>query len=148
MFDEKLPTEDSAGGNDSVSPRTKILLADDDASIRRFLEIILQRAGYAVTIADDGLAAMQFAVSENFDAVVADAVMPHLTGYDLCRILKQNSAYKNVRHLERHGKQCGKRLRTLHRRRLFAERRKSQTTINRNSFETSEQTSGLLKTYF
>jgi CheY-like chemotaxis protein len=96
MFDEKLPTEDSAGGNDSVSPRTKILLADDDASIRRFLEIILQRAGYAVTIADDGLAAMQFAVSENFDAVVADAVMPHLTGYDLCRILKQNSAYKNV----------------------------------------------------
>mgnify|MGYP002778983665 CR=1 FL=1 len=94
MFDEKLPTD--SGGNDSVSPRTKILLADDDASIRRFLEIILQRAGYIVMTADDGLAAMQSAASESFDAVVADAVMPNLTGYDLCRILKQNPAYKNV----------------------------------------------------
>ena len=91
MFDEKLPT-----GNNSVSPKTKILLADDDASIRRFLEIILQRAGYDVTTAADGLSAMQSALSDNFDAVVADAVMPNLTGYDLCRILRQNPQYENV----------------------------------------------------
>ena len=39
---------------------------------------------------------MTAALAEQFDAVVADAVMPNLTGYDLCRILKQNPQYKNV----------------------------------------------------
>lgn len=91
MFDEKLPQS-----NDSVSPKTKILLADDDTSIRRFLEIILQRINYEVTTAEDGLAAMNLALAGDFDAVVADAMMPHLTGYDLCRILKQNPQYKNT----------------------------------------------------
>jgi CheY-like chemotaxis protein len=91
MLDEKLPP-----GNDSVPPKTKILLADDDASIRRFLEIVLGRLNYDVTTAEDGLSAMKLALAENFDLVVADAVMPNLTGYDLCRILKHNPQYKNV----------------------------------------------------
>jgi CheY-like chemotaxis protein len=91
MFDEKLPQS-----NDSSPPATKILLADDDTSIRRFLEIVLQRLDYDVTTAEDGLAAMQLALSADFDIVVADAVMPNLTGYDLCRMLKQNPKYKNV----------------------------------------------------
>ncbi|HLM00142.1 MAG TPA: response regulator [Pyrinomonadaceae bacterium] len=91
MFDEKLPP-----GNASNPPAAKILLADDDASMRRFLEIVLARLNYDVTTAEDGLAAMQAALSGDFDLVVADAVMPHLTGYDLCRMLKQNPKYKNV----------------------------------------------------
>jgi CheY-like chemotaxis protein len=91
MSDEKLPP-----GNNSVPPKTKILLADDDASMRRFLEIVLGRLDYDVTVAEDGLSAMQLAFAGDFDLVVADAVMPHLTGYDLCRMLKQNPKYKNV----------------------------------------------------
>jgi CheY-like chemotaxis protein len=91
MFDEKSPQD-----NDSVPPKTKILLADDDTSIRRFLEIVLARLNYDVTTAEDGLSAMQLALAADFDLVVADAVMPHLTGYDLCRMLKQNPKYKDV----------------------------------------------------
>jgi two-component system, chemotaxis family, sensor kinase CheA len=90
MSAENLPP------NDSVSTKTKILLADDDASIRRFLEVILRRSDYDVTSAADGLSAMQAALAENFDAVIADAVMPNLTGYDLCRILKQTPQYNNA----------------------------------------------------
>jgi len=78
------------------SRKIKILLAEDDASMRRFLEITLQRADYEVASAEDGLAAMQIAMTEQFDAVVADAVMPNLTGHDLCRILSQNPNYKNT----------------------------------------------------
>ena len=78
------------------SRKLKILLAEDDASMRRFLEITLQRADYEVVSAEDGLAAMQIALSEKFDAVVADAVMPNMTGHDLCRMLRQNLDYKNV----------------------------------------------------
>ena len=82
--------------NDKISLKRKILLAEDDASMRRFLEITLQRLDYEVTSAEDGLAAMKIALAERFDAVVADAVMPNLTGHDLCRMLKQNSDYKTV----------------------------------------------------
>lgn len=74
----------------------KILLAEDDASMRRFLEITLQRADYEVVSAEDGLAAMQIALTENFDAVIADAVMPNLTGHDLCRMLRQNSNFEKT----------------------------------------------------
>lgn len=90
----------SDGENPSMSEKKsikpKILLVEDDGAMRRFLEITLQRAGYAVTAAEDGLAAMQIALSENFDAVVTDAVMPNLTGHDLCRILRQNPNFKDT----------------------------------------------------
>lgn len=74
----------------------KILLAEDDVSMRRFVEIILQKANYRVVSAEDGLAAMQCALSEDFDAVVADAMMPNLTGHDLCRIMRQNPQTKKI----------------------------------------------------
>ncbi len=74
----------------------KILIAEDDAAMRRFLEITLQRAGYKVMSAQDGLAALKIALSEKFDAVVADAVMPNLTGQDLCRMLRQNPAFTDA----------------------------------------------------
>ena len=80
--------------NNSAKPR--ILLVEDDISMRRFIEILLSRANYEVVSAEDGLAAMKIALSENFDAVVTDAVMPNLTGHDLCRILRQNPNYKKT----------------------------------------------------
>jgi len=82
--------------NSEHLPTKKILLAEDDAAMRRFLEITLQRAGYEVASAEDGLAAMKIALSERFNAVVADAVMPNMTGHDLCRMLRQNPAFKNA----------------------------------------------------
>lgn len=80
----------------SETPQRKILLAEDDSSVRRFIEIILQRAGYDVSSAEDGLAAMKIALEKTFDAIVADAVMPNLTGFDLCRILRENPIYQNI----------------------------------------------------
>ena len=65
-----------------------VLLAEDDASIRRFIEITLQNAGFEVLTAEDGLAAMQIAFETKIDALVADAIMPQMSGYDLCRALR------------------------------------------------------------
>ena len=79
-----------------ISPKMKVLLAEDDSSIRRFIEIILQRADYEVLTAEDGLSAMKMALSNTVDAIIADAMMPNLGGYDLCRLLRQNHLYKNI----------------------------------------------------
>lgn len=70
------------------STRGTILLVEDDRSIRRYLEVILSRAGYKVIAAADGLEAMKAALASAIDAVVTDAVMPHLNGYELCRFLR------------------------------------------------------------
>jgi DNA-binding response OmpR family regulator len=67
-----------------------VLLAEDDRALRRYLEVVLQRAGYAVFAASDGLEAMKAALSSTFDAVVTDAVMPHLGGHELCRFLRRH----------------------------------------------------------
>ena len=71
--------------------RGTILLVEDDRSIRRYLEVILSRAGYKVIVAEDGLEAMKAALVSAIDAVVTDAVMPHLNGYELCRFLRRHA---------------------------------------------------------
>jgi Response regulators consisting of a CheY-like receiver domain and a winged-helix DNA-binding domain len=91
MFDEKKPSPEKPD-----SPNPKILLADDDASLRRFLEVTLQRAGYRTTCAEDGLSALEAALAGDFDCVIADAVMPNMTGFDLCRVLRGNPNYEKV----------------------------------------------------
>ena len=79
-----------AGTGSPRSTRGTILLVEDDRSIRRYLEVILQRAGYTVVTAGDGLEAMKAALSNSIDAVVTDAIMPHLNGYELCRFLRRH----------------------------------------------------------
>ena len=69
--------------------KKKVLLAEDDSSMRRFIEVILQKADYEVLTAEDGLTAMQIALETDIDAVVADAIMPNMSGYDLCRMLRE-----------------------------------------------------------
>ncbi len=68
-----------------------VLLVEDDAASRRYLEIVLERAGYKVMSAADGLSAMKVLLSAEIDAVVTDAMMPNLNGNELCRFIR-NSA--------------------------------------------------------
>jgi DNA-binding response OmpR family regulator len=76
----------------AAGQRATVLLAEDDRSLRRYLEVILRREGYAVVTAADGLEAMKAALTSSFDAVVTDAVMPHVSGHELCRFLRSHPA--------------------------------------------------------
>jgi PleD family two-component response regulator len=76
--------------------KKKILLADDDASMRRLLEVILRKADFEVVPAEDGLQAMKLAFEEEISAIVADAIMPNLTGFELCRMIKSKADKRDV----------------------------------------------------
>lgn len=67
-----------------------VLLVEDDPALRRYLEIVLQRAGYEVLTAGDGLEAMKFLLGDSVDVVVTDALMPNLDGYELCRFVRSS----------------------------------------------------------
>lgn len=73
-----------------------VLLAEDDRSVRRYLEVTLQRAGYKVITAADGLEAMKLALSTPIDVVITDAIMPNLSGQELARFLRQNPKVSNI----------------------------------------------------
>lgn len=67
-----------------------VLLVEDDRSVRRYLEVTLQRSGFRVVTAEDGLQAMKLALSMPIDLVVTDSVMPNLSGHELARFLRSN----------------------------------------------------------
>ncbi|HET9786091.1 MAG TPA: response regulator, partial [Pyrinomonadaceae bacterium] len=54
----------------------RVLLVEDDNALRRYAEITLQRAGYDVLSAADGLEAMKIALTASVDIVITDAMMP------------------------------------------------------------------------
>jgi len=61
---------------------TKILIADDDDSLRRVLEFQLQQAGFAVVAAANGAEALEMFSGEDFDCVITDWRMPQLSGLE------------------------------------------------------------------
>ena len=67
-----------------------MLLAEDDKALRRFLGVVLERAGYQVYSAADGLEAMQLVLAHPIDIVVTDAMMPNLSGHEFCRFLRNS----------------------------------------------------------
>src|SRR3974377_1355759 len=64
---------------------SKILLAEDDTDMRRFLVKALQNAGFDVTSYDNGLSAYQRLREEPFELLVTDIVMPEMDGIELAR---------------------------------------------------------------
>ena len=64
---------------------TKILLAEDDTDMRRFLVKALQNAGFEVISYDNGLSAYQRLREEPFELLLTDIVMPEMDGIELAR---------------------------------------------------------------
>jgi CheY-like chemotaxis protein len=70
--------------------RPCVLLVEDDRALRRYLEVVLERAGYEVASAGDGLEAMKVLLAAQVDVIVTDALMPNLDGYELCRFVRNS----------------------------------------------------------
>ena len=73
------------------SNRQLILVADDEASIRRILETRLKMVGYDVIVAEDGEEAVELFNKENPDLVVLDVMMPKMDGYGVTREIRRTS---------------------------------------------------------
>ncbi len=74
--------------NDS---KQRILVVDDEASIRRILETRLKMAGYVVVTAEDGEEAVELFNKTNPDIVILDVMMPKMDGYGVTREIRRVS---------------------------------------------------------
>ncbi|HYZ83143.1 MAG TPA: response regulator, partial [Bryobacteraceae bacterium] len=76
---------------------SRILLADDSPHAQRMGERILREEGYEVFTVTDGQAALDRLVEADPDVIFADVSMPNRTGYEICRLVKDDSKYRHVR---------------------------------------------------
>lgn len=65
-----------------------ILVVDDDKNILRLLEFSLKRAGHHVIMCDDGLQGLAQVQAQPPDLIVADVMMPKMTGYEFCKQIR------------------------------------------------------------
>ncbi len=68
--------------------KLRILVVDDEASIRDLMKIELTRLGNQVEVAADGLAAVKVLETHSFDAAIIDLRMPNMNGWDVIEHLK------------------------------------------------------------
>jgi DNA-binding response OmpR family regulator len=68
-----------------------ILLIEDDATLAETLRYNLEREGYSVLAAGDGIQGLELARREYPDLIILDVMLPRLDGFSICRILRQET---------------------------------------------------------
>lgn len=76
---------------DELQEQERILIADDEASIRRILETRLKMVGYDIQTAADGEEALDIFHKYNPDLVILDVMMPKMDGYGVTREIRRTS---------------------------------------------------------
>ncbi len=77
-------------------PNAKILVVDDEAYIVELVKFNLEKEGYEVVVAHDGLKALDMVREELPDLIILDIMIPRMDGLEVCRLLKQDQAYKAI----------------------------------------------------
>ncbi len=75
----------------------KILLVEDDKSLREIYGVRLQAEGYTIVSAGDGEEALATAIKERPDLIISDVMMPKISGFDMLDILRSTSETKGVK---------------------------------------------------
>ncbi|HET7630329.1 MAG TPA: response regulator [Candidatus Saccharimonadales bacterium] len=76
---------------------TKIMLVEDDKSLREIYGVRLLAEGYDIVSAGDGEEALAVAIKERPELVVSDVMMPKISGFDMLDILRSTTETKNIK---------------------------------------------------
>ena len=74
----------------------KILVADDNANIRKVVKMGFESLGYTVIAAEDGRVAIEKIRAERPDLVILDVMMPEKSGYDVCAEMKADAELRTI----------------------------------------------------
>ena len=66
----------------------RVLIADDDAGLREILKIFMARMGHVAIAVENGVKALNQLEKSPYDILITDADMPEMTGFELCRAVK------------------------------------------------------------
>lgn len=74
----------------------RILVVDDDRDIRQLAEKVLSHYGHATVVAEDAIKAMEILNSTTFDMLISDANMPHYSGFELIKTIRNQDHLKHM----------------------------------------------------
>jgi DNA-binding response OmpR family regulator len=75
----------------------RILIAEDEPNIVTSLEFLMRGDDYDVLVARNGKEALRLAESFRPDVVLLDVMMPHRSGFDVCRKIRENPALRDMK---------------------------------------------------
>ena len=84
------------GAKAAKSNRRKVLVVDDSQPIAAVIEVALQKEGFEVVVAHDGLMGLKLAITHHPDLIICDSVMPRMDGYGMLRALQANPATLDI----------------------------------------------------
>ena len=87
-----IPTE----ATDAIRDDKVVLVTDDSISVRKFVGRMLEKAGYRVKLASDGLEAAEVAAQSGCHLILTDIEMPRMNGYELMAHLRQDPATRRI----------------------------------------------------
>ena len=71
---------------------TKILIVEDEQNLARFIELELEHENYAVHIEYDGKPGLEKALTDDYDLILLDLMLPNINGLEICRQVRQNKS--------------------------------------------------------
>lgn len=77
-------------------PPSKVLIADDNPQILELLEAYLEPLELEVSLAADGQVALDKVESAAPDLILLDVMMPKQSGFEVCRMLKEDARYRDI----------------------------------------------------
>lgn len=78
------------------SSARRLLLVDDDAELRRALQVRFESSGFQVITAADGLEALRKGREEHPQLIILDVMLPSLSGLEVCRLLKFDPKFQHI----------------------------------------------------
>ncbi len=97
-IEQPSPPVPAGAEGDATSGKTedRILLVEDNADLKAFIQAMLVRLGHDVAVASDGLEAWESIEKNPPDAIVSDIMMPRLDGYELLRRVKESPHSRQI----------------------------------------------------
>jgi chemosensory pili system protein ChpA (sensor histidine kinase/response regulator) len=93
----ELRVEQVAGGLQTAAPAGRtIMVVDDSLTVRRVTQRLLEREGYQVILAKDGVDALEHLQETVPDLMLVDIEMPRMDGFDLTRNIRGNDSTRDV----------------------------------------------------
>lgn len=73
-----------------------VLVVDDSPTVRKIVQLTLQREHIRVVTAGDGLSALAAVADEEPDLILLDIMLPKMDGYNICQVVRKNMAYRDM----------------------------------------------------
>jgi twitching motility two-component system response regulator PilG len=73
-----------------------VLIVDDSPTVRKIVQLTLQREHMQVVTASDGLSALAAVADASPDLILLDIMLPRMDGYNICQVIRKNLAYRDL----------------------------------------------------